>query len=77
MTGGNTRAAAIPNAAVATVASAAVPLQKGPIFLGRTQLVLVWQWLAGIRRVLVRLPLAYGLWLGRRLWVERLGRAWG
>ncbi|MGB8899108.1 MAG: hypothetical protein WCC90_07675 [Methylocella sp.] len=25
----------------------------------------------------MRLPLAYGLWLGRRLWVERLGRALG
>jgi hypothetical protein len=32
MTAGNTRAAAIPNAAVATVASEAVPLQKAQYF---------------------------------------------
>jgi hypothetical protein len=34
MTGGNTRAAAVPNAAVATVASEAVPLQKAQYVWG-------------------------------------------
>jgi hypothetical protein len=34
MTGGNTRAAAMPNAAVATVASEAVPLQKAQYVWG-------------------------------------------
>ena len=49
--------------------------RKGPILLGRPELLLVSQRLERPRLVLVRLRLRLRLWLGRRLGLARLGRA--
>ena len=49
--------------------------RKNPILLGRPELLLVSRRLAWAGLVLVRLCPDLWLWLGRRLWLARLGRA--
>ena len=53
-------AGSLPNAGVGGVANGALPLEESSIFLGRLQLLLVWQWLEWTWLVLVRLSVA--LW---------------